>query len=311
MVLLRAVAVLFSLACAAYFSTPRAVALFVLAPLAWVLWARYLDKRPSTRVEFPLTAVFFLGLWFGPLVAWYVHLGIHASPEPWGVFNTALSPVGRSPCCSNVDSAQCAIPGTTLRAPYHPAGFFAYGRDAPKTNSSRNLLFCPVGRWADSTDAPPVGHNRLPGTSNAPGEPCVAGQPCDFLATTDPADYPDPGKGLRDGWSPGAVVAPTALCPGVARAPNAQGKVGRGQEICAQCAWPRPPHCADAADSQLFCFMCPGGYFGSEPRPQDHEGVRLTAELLFGQLLLLLIATCASVPRCGRSAYPKGYNPLF
>lgn len=306
MVMLRALALLFSMACAAYFSTPRAVAIFIPVPVLWVLWSWYLDKRPGTRSEFPFSAVIVLVIWFAPMVVWYVHLGMHASPEPWGFFDTSVSPVGRSPCCNQVkgDKNPC------LTVPYHPAGYFSYGRDAPNATNSANLLFCPVGRWADSNDLKPVGHNKGTGGLGV-GPACVAGRPCDFIASTDKIDYPDLAKGLKDGWFNEAVVSPIALCPGVGRTVNSQGFVGRGQEICAQCAFPKPAHCRDASQSQWFCFMCPGGHFGSEPLPQPFEDVRFTAELLFGQFLFLLLCTCASVPRCGRKTYPKGYNPLF
>lgn len=289
---------IYSLACVAYFSTFRAFCLYALFPFAWILWAWFLNKRPATRVEFAWTSYVFLIIWFVPLIIFYVYTGIHASPEPWGVFNTSVSPLGRSPCCKSLGSACNGVP-------FHPAGFFVYGSQAPKLTQSDVMTFCAVGRWADSNGLVPVSYNRKEGSADTIGSPCVAGAACDGLATLDPKDYPNLGIGLRDGYAPGALTSPTSLCPGVSRIPNDRGVVGKGTEICARCMHSRPAHCTATEGSQMFCFLCPGGY--DDPIIPSYRDVRFGAELLFAQFLLMFLATCVSM--CGRGF--KGYNKFF
>lgn len=295
---LRAAVLIYGVACFSYFGTLRAMCLFVIPPILWILWARFLNTRPSTRVEFLWTSLVFIIAWFVPLVIWYVHLGIHASPEPWGAFNTDLSPVGKSGCCRGLECA-----------PYHPAGFFtSASTQVPKTSQSEPILFCPVGNWADSNGLSPVPYNKK-GLDEI-GDPCIPGLPCDGLATQDSKDWPNLAFGLKEKWTSGAVVSELAMCPGTARLNNAKGYLGKGMEICSTCRYPRPTHCKDMTRSQLYCFACPGGYFGSEPQPQSARHIRLTAELLFGMFLFMTMSTCVSIPQCGKN-YPKSYNPVF
>lgn len=299
---LRLMVMIYSLACVAYFSTFRAFCIYALFPFAWIMWAWFLNKRPATRVEFQWSSYVFLIMWFVPLVIFYVYVGTHASPEPWGVFNTALSPVGKSPCCRG-GASSCN------GAPYNPNGYFVYGSQTPRTSQSEPVTFCTVGRWADSNNLAPIAYNQKPGYIDTIGDKCVSGATCDGLATQNPSDYPNLAIGLKDGWVTGALIAPTSLCPGIALLPNAQGYVGKGQEICARCMRNVPAHCKNSA--QFFCFMCPGGYYGSEPEPMPYREVRFSAELLFGQFLFMLICTCASIPRCGKGFSAKGYNAFF
>lgn len=305
MAVLRLAVLVYSFACVAYFGSVRALITFGLFPVLWVAWSWFLDRRPLTRAEFQWTAILAILIVYVPLCWFYVREGIWASPEKWGVFDTSVSPLGRSPCCRSTGAACNGVP-------YHPAGFYVYGVGAPRTTSSPPVTFCSVGRWADSSGAAVVAHNREPGTLDEVGPKCVAGFACDALASREAADYPNLAIGLRDGWSRGALVTPTALCPGVDRTPNARGIVGRGSEICSRCANPRPPHCADTDGSQLFCFMCLGGYLASEPAPIHFREKRFWAELLMGQGAFLVLSTLAAVPRCGRARLDKsGYNGFF
>lgn len=308
---LRIMVLLYSFGCATYFGSIRSVALFVPIPLAWFVLSRYLDRMPSTRVEFQWSSFVLLSVWFGVLLWWMVPVGIAASPEPWGAFDTSVSPVGKSPCCRSADGdTQPCVNGGT-RTPYHPLGFYVYGKDAPKLTQSLAVTTCAVGNWADSNGVSPVGHNRNP-SNGAVGAACVSGLPCDGLASKDAEDYPDLGKGLRDGWVLDAVIAPVVLCPGVSLTTNAAGIVGRGLEICSRCAYPRPAHCKDYTDSQLLCFMCPSGYFSSEPGIMPYRQVRFMIELLFGQYLFMTLVTATAVVRCGKTPkYPKSYSEIF
>jgi hypothetical protein len=301
---LRLFVVGYSLACTFYYGTFRAFCTYALFPFAWLAWAWVLNKRPATRVEFVWSSCVFIIVWFVPLVIFYVYVGTYASPEPWGVFNTAVSPVGRSPCCSGGVSVCNGVP-------YHPAGYYGYGSQTPKSSASDVVSFCAVGRWADSNGLAPTGYNKKPGTIDTIGTPCVENEACDGLASTIATDYPNLGTGLRAGYYPGALITPTSLCPGVSRQVNARGELGKGLEICSRCARNRPTYCADTSNSQFFCFMCPGGYYPSEPHPMHYRDARFGAELLFGQFLLMLMSTFVAIPRCGSGISPKGYNAFF
>ncbi len=306
--LLRTLVMIYSIGCAAYFGSIRSICTFLVVPILWIAWARYLNRLSSTRVEFQWSACALLLMWFVPLATWCAYVGILASPEPWGVFDTRASPLGRSPCCSSIDVAgasNCVRDGA--RVPYNPLGYYVYGKDAPLTINSPAVTMCPVGRWADSNGVAPVGHNAL--DNGDVGAACVSGQPCDFLASNSPEDYSNLGNGLKDGWFIAAVVSPLSLCPGVALTPNSAGIVGRGTEICSRCQHPRPAHCADSSKSQMFCFMCPWGHFGSEPI-LSYRDVRFTFDLVIGQGLFMLISTALAIPKCGKS-YPSRYGPLF
>lgn len=310
---LRIMVILYSLGCAAYFSTIRSICIFVPIPAAWFVLSRYLDRMPSTRVEFQWSSCVLLSVYFGLILWWMVPVGIAASPEPWGAFDTSVSPVGKSPCCRSADgdTQPCVYGG--VRAPYHPIGFFVYGKDTPSLTNSPAVTTCPVGRWADSNGINPTGHNRNP-SNGAVGAACLTGQPCDGLASKDAGDYPDLGRGLRDGWSIDAVIAPAVLCPGVARTTNAAGIVGQGLDICSQCGYPRPAHCKDYSNSQLLCFMCPSGFFSSEPGVMPYRQMRFMIELLFGQYLFMMLATSTAISRCSgktQTKYPKSYSEIF
>jgi len=320
--LLRFVVLLYALSCAMYFGTIRSIMLFLIPAAVWIGMSVYLNKNPRWIVEFQwLSFVLFSFLLYPALIGWYTWVGIQASPEPWGVFDTSASFVGRSPCCSSVDrldGVPCCVStdlagACTRYVPYHPAGYFKSGMEAPTATNSPHLTFCPLGKWPDSNNIVPVPYRKNTSVESVTGlgNKCRPEFPCDFLASQLPEDYADLGKGLRMGWQKGATTAPLDFCPGVAVAPNRAGLVGKGLDICSQCAWPKPAHCKDYTHSQFFCFMCPGGYFGSEPAPDPAWQIRLTAELLFGMWALATIATLSAVPNCGVRVRPKGYNPLF
>lgn len=319
---LRGLVLFYFVCCFLVMRTMRGFVVFVAPPAIWVYVSTRLELRPSWQSEFRWLSWLGYSLWSAFALYWYVYMGIMSSPEPWGFFDTSVSPVGKSACCSSVDAPLqgrfpcCTVVGEDAlsarcvsRIPWHPAGHVRRFEDAPTATNSSSVTFCPMGSWADDTGVSPTSYNRDPATGGL-GAKCLTDEDCDGLATNRLEDWPNLARGLRKGWDGSGAenkATPLQACPGVALVRNDQNIMGKGQEICSKCAFPRPRHCAPER-YQWMCFMCPGGYLSGEPIPPSSD-IRLTAEMLFVGWLFVMISTCASI--MPNTQYPRHYNPVF
>lgn len=297
--ILRLLVCAYTLGCMYALPTQRSVALFLTPCVAFLWLAWHMDSMARFRMMFRWWTFLFFSIWSFTIVSWYVQLGIQASRKPWGVFPTDTAAAGMSSCCRTEG----------VDYPYHPAGYFTCVAPFVTGTIAPTITTCPMpgGRWADSTDVPPIGYEADSYGNVDVTRPCVDGL-CQQLASRRVEDHPDLGKGLTNGITLGTAIAPRTLCPGVANVLNSLGKLGKGLEICSRCSTITPEHCEQKSEARALCFMCPGGFYTNEP-VQSAENIRLTAELLFGQWFVVMFATSLSI-ECGVK-YPVGYSPLF
>ena len=308
----RGLVFLYALICAVYMMSVRAFVLLVGFVLVWWWWSIKSKNTSLRRQEFRNCTLCCLLPIYALLALTYAWVGSTASTEEWAL-RVADSPVNRSSCSRTADQTEL---------PYHPLGYVEWTPDVYETLVDETgkfvaMTFCalPEGSaWASSNGAKPQGYRTNPNTGVIDlTRPCDTDDPtCPGLASTLAEDYPDLGVGLRAGKRLNSIVTDLAYCQGVRQQParTSDGRIrnaGEGLEICSQCMAKRPDHCK-TYDGDLFCFLCPGGYFSGEPVPSAAK-LRRFATLLIIMCVLLFVSSCYAFPPAMRSR--AEYSPLF
>lgn len=303
-ILLGALALVYAASALIAYDSPRLALLFLVPTFVWLVASECCKSTSRDRCTFRLLgfvvalaplSMFFLYNWFASV----------STPRPWA-FAIWSSPCNRSSCSDA--TAQNVVP-------YHPGGVTGGSGDGA-------VMYCPFEtcRWADNTGEAVAAYDSAPEDPLALGYPCVPDQACAGLASTDVADYPNKGKGLKNGWYVReARAAETALCPGVDAVVNDYKLVGKGRRVCAVCTpWfvsrgilPAQTHCAPPAEQDFFCFVCPGAIAGLSGRESmDPLSFRTVSQQFLLQSLALVLATMCTLPRVWRKRKKREKNAL-
>ena len=197
-------------------------------------------------------------------------------------------PCGQSSCTRDTD---LTLLNADPPAVYNPRGWFPMGsHPAYDPLGTTNYVYCnyeEACRWADyhqpDEDYGIQGYYKLSGgcqldrTDPAPNE--------EGFASTDWEDYPDPGRGINNGWAPCKLIGQSVPCPGqyeqmtIAREGQPSQKHFMGRRVCSLCSLYQnselqlgtetsPPvfrddhtNCAkkDSGQISVWCgFICPG-----------------------------------------------------
>ena len=205
------------------------------------------------------------------MTLWFFVLGSWVDSDTW-IFRVYDSNCDRSGCTSALN-----IPFT-----YNPRGF-----SPPLTAAGTDVLqycgFPKTCKFKDSNGLPPIGHGISPDTGDIDeGLPGT-------LATTNPKDWPDLARGLRNGWYLNTdLIVGTAYCPGVAaRRAASTGIVGEGLPVCSSCNMASTCLSNGVVADPVFCFMCPSAVIYGDR--EDAYSIRGTAYWLLTVSILFTI----------------------